>query len=193
VTVYSNADQVDLFLNGISLGSKKNIADSGLRHPPNIWEVPYHPGTLKAVAKTGAKEIVDERRTAGPAYRIFLEADTLQVTSGEPESLAYITASIVDEAGVVVPGAHPAITFTSYGPGRLLEQTWLGHGTGLTWNAVDGRTRVAFRSTPRSGRAVVSAYSPGLRMGRIEIQVTAPGKPDEMNYQELFKTDEIPQ
>jgi beta-galactosidase len=192
VKVYSNADEVQLILNGKSLGVKTGTAGSGLRHPPRIWQVPYQPGTLKAVAKTGGKEISDERRTAGPANRIFLESDTLQVMSGDPESLAYITASVVDEAGVIVPGAHPAITFTSYGPGRLLEQTWLGHGTGLTWNAVDGRTRVAFRSTPRSGRSVVSAYSPGLKIGRIEIQVTAPGKPDEMNYQELFKTDEIP-
>jgi hypothetical protein len=107
--------------------------------------------------------------------------------------LAYLTASVVDKAGVIVPGAHPAISFTSYGPGELLEQTWLGHGTGLTWNAVDGKTRIAFRSTARSGRAVISAYSPGLRMGRVEINVTAPGKPDEMNYKEIFNTDEIPQ
>lgn len=193
VKVYSSADEVELFLNGISLGSKKNSAESGLRHPPKIWEVPYQPGTLKAVAKTGATEIVDERKTAGPAFGIRLEADTLQVTSGDPESFAYITALVVDKAGVTVPGAHPNISFTSYGPGKLLQQTWLGHGTGLTWNAVDGKTRVAFRSTARSGGATISAYSPGLRMGRIEIHVTAPGKPDEMNYRELFETDEIPQ
>jgi beta-galactosidase len=193
VKVYSNVDEVELFLNGTSLGSKANITDPALRHPAHIWQVPYTPGTLRAVAKAGAKEIADERKTAGAVFGIRLEADTSQVISGDPESLAYITALVVDERGEVVPGAHPEITFTLYGPGRLLEQTWLGHGTGLTWNAVDGRTRVAFRSTSRSGRAVVSAYSPGLRMGRIEIEVTAPGKRDEMNYRELSKTDEIPQ
>ncbi|MBI3644638.1 MAG: DUF4982 domain-containing protein, partial [Acidobacteriales bacterium] len=192
VKVYSNADEVELFLNGKSLGVKAEAGDPGLRHPPRVWQVPYQPGTLRAVAKTGGKEISDERRTAGPAYRILLEADTQHVTSGDPESLAYITASVVDEAGVIVPGAHPAISFTSNGPGRLLEQTWLGHGTGLTWDAVDGKTRVAFRSTPRSGEATISAYSPGLRMGRIAIEVTAPGKPDEMNYKERFKEDELP-
>jgi len=193
VKVYSNADSVELFLNGASLGPKMNVGARGLHHPPSIWQVPYTPGTLKAVAKTNAMEIVDERRTAGPAFGIHLEADTSKVTSGDPESLAYITAEVVDAAGEVVPGAHQAITFTLYGPGQLLEQTWLGHGTGFTWNAVDGKTRIAFRSTARSGRAVVSAYSPGLRMGRTEIDVSAPGKPNEMNYKELFKTDEIPQ
>jgi hypothetical protein len=49
---------------------------------------------------------------------------------------------------------------------------------------------VAFRATARTGHAVISAYSPGLGMGRIELQVVAPGKPDEMEYKERFDTDE---
>jgi Glycoside hydrolase family 2 C-terminal domain 5 len=120
-----------------------------------------------------------------------LTSDTPQLVSGDPESVAYLTATVVDRAGVVVPGAVSAITFTSYGPGELMRQSWLGHGTGLTWNAIAGQTRVAFRATPRSGRTVISAYSPGLRMGRTTIRVTGPGKPDEMNYVELDKRDEL--
>ncbi len=191
VKVYSNQDAVELFLNGKSLGSKKNITGTGLRYPPRIWQVLYEPGTLKAVAATSNGEISDEQTTAGSAYRILLKSNTPQITSGNPDSLAYITASVVDRSGNIVPGAHPAISFTSYGPGELLKQTWLGHGTGLTWNAVDGRTRVAFRSTPRSGRTVISAYSPGLRTAQISIDVTAPGKPDEMNYIDLAAHDEL--
>jgi hypothetical protein len=49
---------------------------------------------------------------------------------------------------------------------------------------------MAFRATDRTGHATVSAYSPGLRMGRIEISVQAPGKPDEMEYKEHFDVDE---
>ena len=143
------------------------------------------------MAKTNGGEIIDEQKTAGPAYRVLLQADTERLTSGDPESYAYITASVVDRDGVVVPGAANTISFTSYGPGQLVEQTWVGYGTGFTLGAVDGKTRIAFRSTPRSGRARISAVSPGLRMGRIEIDVDGPGKPDEMNYQELFKEDEI--
>jgi hypothetical protein len=88
-----------------------------------------------------------------------------------------------------VPSAHPEITFTLYGPGELLPQTWLGHGTGTTWNAVAGVTRIALRATKRTGHAVVSAYSPGLGMGRLELRITAPGKPDEMEYVEKFASD----
>jgi beta-galactosidase len=69
--------------------------------------VPYEPGTLAALAKTGNREISDEQRTAGPAFRITLESDTWQVTSGDPGSLAYITASVVDESGEIVPAHIP--------------------------------------------------------------------------------------
>ena len=43
-------------------------------------------------------------------------------------------------------------------------------------------TGIAFRATARVGRAVITAYSPGLMPGRVEIQVAAPGKRDEMEY-----------
>lgn len=192
VQVLSNQPEVELFLNGKSMGSKKNITGTGLSHPPRVWQIHYEPGTLKAVVKNGTVNISDERRTAGPAYRILLKSDLKKIVSGNRDSLAYITASVVDRSGEIVPGAHPAITFTWDGPGELLKQDWLGHGAGLTWNAIDGRTRVAFRSTGRSGRAVISAYSPGLRTAQISIDVTAPGKPDEMNYVDLAPNDELP-
>ena len=43
-------------------------------------------------------------------------------------------------------------------------------------------TAIAFRATDRVGRAVITAYSPGLREGRVEINVVAKGKRDEMEY-----------
>ncbi len=158
VKVYSNVENVELVLNGKSLGAGMRRDDTGLRHAPFTWQVPYEPGILRAIAKIGSQEIDDERQTAGPAYKIVLTADTHHLVPGDLDSLAYLTASVTDENGVIVPGDHSAITFTSYGPGQLLKQTWLGHGTGYTWNAVDGRTRAAFRATSRSGEAVISAY-----------------------------------
>ena len=96
----------------------------------------------------------------------------------------------MDEHGTVVPSSYHPITFTLYGPGELLEQTWLGHGTGTTWNAIAGMTRIALRATNRTGHTVIGAYSPGLGMGRIELRVSAPGKPDEVEYKERFEADE---
>jgi len=182
VKVYSNAPDVELFLNGKSLGTQTNKEAAGLRCPPRLWTVRYEPGTLKAVARGTGAPLSDERRTAGAAAAILLESDVARLESGDRESVAYVTAKIVDRNGTVVPGAYHPIAFTSYGPGELLPQTWPGYGTGFTWNAQAGLTCIALRATHRVGRARISAYSPGLRTGRVEIQVAAPGKKDEMEY-----------
>jgi beta-galactosidase len=190
VKVFSNAGDVELFLNGKSLGAKTDAPDGELPHPPRVWSVPYQPGTLLAVARHAGKEIRDERRTAGAPHHLVLEADKRELESGNLESLAYITARVMDENGVVVPSAALPVTFTSDGPGELLRQSSLGHGTGWTLDTVAGLAQMAFRSTDRTGHATVSAYSPGLRTGRTEISVQAPGKPDEMEYKERFDNDE---
>jgi beta-galactosidase len=182
VKVYSNLEEVELVLNGRSLGTKKGDTYPGLAHPPRVWEVSYEPGTLQAMARSGAQSVSDTRKTAGPAVRIDLASDVKQLRSGDRESLAYLTASVVDKDGTVVPSAFHPISFTSYGPGELLPQIWAGHKGGFTWNAIAGMTRIALRATDRVGRCVASAYSPGLLLGRVEVQVEAKGKRDEMEH-----------
>lgn len=190
VKVYSNLEEVELYLNGTSRGVKRAATGGALPHPPRIWQVAYQPGTLRAVAR-GRGQIAEEvRRTAGPPHHIALESDAPQLRSGDRDSLAYITARVMDQQQTVVPSAYHPITFTCYGPGELLPQTCLGLGTGLTWNAVAGLTRIAFRATDRTGRSTISAYSPGLGMGRIQLELIRPGQPDEMEYKERFEEDE---
>jgi len=137
---------------------------------------------LQAIARSGSQSVTDTRKTAGPAVRIDLSSDVDRVRSGDRESLAYLTASVVDKDGNVVPTAYPAISFTSYGPGELLPQIWAGQKEGFTWNAIAGMTRIAFRGTDRVGRSTISAYSPGLLLGRKNIEIVAVGKQDEMEY-----------
>jgi len=182
VKIYSNVDAVELVLNGRSLGVKNREKSGGLEHAPRMWEVPYEPGVLEAIAREGTGQVTDRRKTAGPAARIDLHSDVDRVASGDPESMAYLIASVVDKDGTVVPSAYHAINFSCYGPGELLPQTWPGHATGFTWNAVAGMTGIAFRATDRVGRAVISAYSPGLGLGRVNVEVVASGKRDEMEY-----------
>ena len=101
------------------------------------------------MARSGARALTDECRTAGGSARIELRSDVERIVSGDRESLAYLTASVVDHAGTVVPSAYHPITFHPYGPGELLPQTWPGHGTGFTWNAIAGMT--ALPSVPPRG------------------------------------------
>ena len=190
IKIYSNAPEVELFLNGKSLGVKTDAPGEGLQHPPHVWTVPYEPGSLEAVARHEGKEILDQRRTAGAPHHLILESDARELESGNLESLAYLTVRVVDENGTVVPSAAVPVTFTWAGPGELLRQSSLGHGAAWTLDTVAGMAQMAVRSTDRTGHATISAYSPGLRMGRVEIGVQAPGKPDEMEYKEKFDVDE---
>lgn len=182
VKVYSTAGEVELYLNGRSLGKKEPVHFPGLSHPPFIWKVRYEPGTLTAVASGAAGQIQDERRTAGPPQRILLSSDLPRLEADNPENIAYLTAAVVDKDATIVPSSNHPVTFTLFGPGELLKQCWLGDKTGWTWNVIAGKTRVAFRPNSRVGTAMISACSPGLRMGRINLDLVAKGRPDEMNY-----------
>ena len=175
VKVYSNADEVELFLNDLSLGKTVKGTDAGLQHPPFLWTIPFCPGELKAVGtfKNGG-EVADIRKTAGEPFAVQLSAHPEGLVAGDPESYVYIAASIVDRQGTVVPNACVPVSFTNYGCGKLLPQTWLEYGTGLTWRTVAGLTRVALKATEFGGRAVVSAISPGLIMGRVIIPCEDP-------------------
>ena len=77
VQAYTNADSVELFLNGKSLGTKKGSADLN-RTLHYEWKVPYAPGTLKAVAKKDGKVVAtDEVVTAGTAGEAGAEGRSL--------------------------------------------------------------------------------------------------------------------
>ena len=69
VEVYSNCEQVELFLNGTSLGSQFRPADAA----PRLWKVPFEPGTLRAVGKNAGQCIAILRANA-PAGLILLTA-----------------------------------------------------------------------------------------------------------------------
>ena len=113
VEVYSNCEEVELLLNGKSLGSKPLPADAA----PRIWQVPFEAGTLRAIGtQQGAGGGHARAAHRGQAGRIVLAADR--------DTLARIGTMwrsspprVVDDNGVPVPGAdHDRVR--GDGPGR---------------------------------------------------------------------------
>jgi beta-galactosidase len=114
VRCLSNCEEVELFLNGRSLGRKTMPKNSHLQ-----WSVPYEPGTLTAKGfKAGQVIAEDKVETTGPPAGIQLKADTTQVTL--PEGLAVVTVSVTDSQGRIVPVADNLIDLDLTGPGRIL-------------------------------------------------------------------------
>jgi beta-galactosidase len=115
VKVYGNADEVELVLNGTSLGRKPMPKNGSIE-----WSVPYHPGTLAARGyKNGALTVSDVVETTGDASRVVLSTDTPDL-EGNGRDAAFITVRIVDRKGRTVPTADPEIKFSISGPGRII-------------------------------------------------------------------------
>ncbi len=111
VTVYTNADTVELFLNGKSLG-EKTIAEKDYCRA--VYEVPFVKGELKAVCKKDGKEVVDILCTTGKPVKIELTE-----LGEKTDEVAQIDVKIFDENGNHVTSDDIEITYTVCG-GELL-------------------------------------------------------------------------
>ena len=120
VWAYSNADSVELFLNGQSLGSKTvdaNPSDSGSARL--AWLVPFATGTLRSKAtKNGVVVATDTVQTAGSPAALALKPDRTTITA-DGSDLSYVEVDVVDAKGVLAPQASNTIAFSIAGPGAI--------------------------------------------------------------------------
>jgi beta-galactosidase len=170
VEVYSNAQEVELVLNGQSLGRKSLPPDA----EPRVWHVPYRPGTLLAIARNAGQEVArDELRTAGAPAKIVLTANRSTVSS-DWEDVLTVTATVVDAHGMVVPTADNTVSFTIDGPGRVVA---VDNGNNAThepfqatrYPAHQGRCVAFVRATDTAGTFTVHAAAEGLSAGEVRV------------------------
>jgi beta-galactosidase len=173
VEVYTNCEEVDLLLNGQSLGRQKLHPDAS----PLTWTVPYAPGSLKAVAYNQGHPVAeDELRTAGKAARIVLSADRSTVSFGDHgDDVVTVTATAVDDAGVRVPDASDEVQFTVSGPARVVATDNGGivdHESFLLphHHLYAGRAIAVLRATGSSGAIHVDASASGLAGGDAQFK-----------------------
>jgi len=115
VWVYSNMDEVELFVNGKSLGKQ---AVPHLGHVE--WKARYEPGAIEARGWKGGKIVLTEKReTTGPAVSIRLTADRTEINA-DGEDLAMLKVEALDKEGRAVPTADNLIRFQVSGAGALI-------------------------------------------------------------------------
>lgn len=169
---YNNADEVELFLNGESLGVKSKEGDD--LHL--MWRVPYEKGTLKAVSRKDGKVVLErEVKTAGIASELSLTADRSTIYA-DGEDLSFITVDVMDENGVIVPRASDQISFTIDGPGKIVgvangDPTNHESFKGQTHKAFNGKCLVILQAGREKGNMVLTATAPGLKQSTINIQI----------------------
>lgn len=117
VFVYSSGDEVELFLNGKSLGKKQKQA---FEYRFRWNEVPYEPGELKAVAYKDGKVWAEASvKTTGAPVKLKLTPDK-KILKSDGEDLIFVRVSVLDADGNEVPTAEPLIKATLDGPGKIV-------------------------------------------------------------------------
>lgn len=115
VWVYSNADEVELFLNDKSLGRKPMEKNGHLE-----WKVKYSAGTLRAQGyKNGKPAISDQVKTTGNPSQVQLSSDVKNIKANR-EDLAMITVDLRDKNGLHIPTSTNEISFSITGPGKII-------------------------------------------------------------------------
>jgi len=115
VRCLGNCDEVELFLNGQSLGRKPMPRNSHLQ-----WSVKYAPGALLARGYSAGQPVTEDKvETTGAPAAIRLAADRASLHAGAGDA-AVLTVAVTDDRGRVVPLAGNLIDFDLSGPGRIL-------------------------------------------------------------------------
>ena len=171
VEVYSNAEQVELFLNGRSLGSKPRPSDDA----PRNWKVPFEPGTLRAVGTKGGRVVAThELRTAGKPARVLLSVDKPRLAHAW-DDVVHVEALVVDAHGVVVPSASDLITFSASGAGGVVAVDSGDNASHEPFQAsrrraYQGRCFAMLKATAPRGRISVTATAAGLAPGTASVE-----------------------
>jgi beta-galactosidase len=115
VWVYSNLDEVELFVNGKSVGSQQVPR---LGHVE--WKVKYEAGSIEARGVKGGKVVLTEKReTTGTTVAIRLTADRMEIDA-DGEDIAILKVEALDKEGRAVPTASNLISFKVTGEGALI-------------------------------------------------------------------------
>ena len=178
IWAYSNADEVELFVNGASVGRKNMTQYSHIE-----WDaVPFVPGSLHAVAYTAGVQVAEMWRntTGAPAALQISIKDGFgaQMVAGCADT-ALVQVSVVDAAGLVVQAASNVVTFAVSGPATL---GGTGNGDPACHTPDKSATRPAFhgwvlaviQGGDAPGTVTVTASSPGFAPVSVSIPQAAP-------------------
>ncbi len=173
VHVYTSGDEAELFLNGQSLGRKKR---GPLEYRLRWDDVKYQPGEVRVVAyKNGAKWAEDVVRTASSPTKLVGVADRTTVRA-DGADLAFVTVTIADQNGTLVPRTKHRVKFEVEGPADVIATD---NGDATSFEPFQATEHSAFNGLvlaivrPRAGQAgpiTVRATTEGLAPATVRIE-----------------------
>lgn len=175
VWVNTNAESVELFLNGKSLGEKEMPRNSHLQ-----WDVVYSPGKLEAIAIKDGRKIKAEVETTGDSYQVVLSSDQKSLIA-DGKDATVVNVTVQDKQGREVSDANNLIQFSVSGNARIIG---VGNGdpsshepdkcTEGNWQRYlfNGKCQLIIQSGTSPGPIRIEAASDGLQKGTVEISTS---------------------
>lgn len=170
VWVNSNAQEVELFLNGKSLGKKQMPLNKHLE-----WEVVYTPGTLEAVANKNGRKIKAKQETTDRPYQLVLTTDR-KVLTADGKDATVINVSVKDKKGREVPDANNLVRFSVQGNARIIG---VGNGDPSSHEA-DQYTQGNYQRKLFNGKCQLIIQS-GIGSGEIKVKANSEGLLEEIS------------
>lgn len=168
---YSQADEVELYVNGVSMGKKsKQGQDMKIS-----WRLKYVPGVLKAVSRKDGKTVLEQQvKTAGNAARLVLNADR-SIINADGKDLSFVTVKVTDQEGNLIPDAKPLISFKLTGDARI---EGLDNGSPVSHESFKGKSHEAFnglalaiiRAGKHPSKLSLTASGEGLEPATITLE-----------------------
>lgn len=162
VEVYAAGDEVELFVNGKSLGRKPAGPKSGFRA---LFETVYEPGHVRAVSYAGGEKIGESKLVTPETAALRIERDY------EGDELLYLTVSLADGSGIVTVAADELITaeaegaeLLAFGSGNPKPKWNYNQGKAETWL---GRAQLILRKS-KSGPIRVKVCSDSGKTAQFE-------------------------
>jgi beta-galactosidase len=166
VNVYSSCDEVELFLNGKSLGRKPTNRSTKYLA---LFDVPYQAGTLKAVGYRNGQQInTAELSTATEPSQVKLTADRTSLQA-DNQDLSYITVELLDAKGRRNPKAENLVQFDISGPATIVG---VGNANPVSLESYQQPKRKAWQ-----GRCLV-VLKAGKGKGTVTLRAKAAGLPN---------------
>lgn len=183
--VSSNCDEVELFRNGKSLGSKKNNRNDDKAQNKFLWRsIGWQPGKVTAVARNNGKEVArHELKSPGKAVRLKMEVENPDDWKADGMDLQFIRVTAVDSKGCPVENYNGVLSVDITGEAKMLA---LDNGDHFTDRNLEdtstplyrGSALIILRSTRNEGKTVVNASVPGIK-GATARLFTSGDKPLE--------------
>ena len=173
VEVYSDAEEVELFINGVSQG-RKPVGDD-FHQFYTRWDVTYQPGTVEAVAYIGGQEVGRHvLRTAGESA-LWANADKRTLHAGSNE-LAYVEIELRDKDGIMDMASGRTVTVELNGPVQLAG---CGSANPVTeerycdaaHELYEGRMLAIVKAGTETGKATVTVTSEGMEPVQVELNI----------------------